>query len=440
MSAPLCIVLLAACIACILLGCASVTPSDQSKDNNGSEVQKARDKLDIAAPLTRQEKNPLILAHYMPWFEAPPVSRNYGWHWHMGFYDPFEKDSNGFARIASHYYPLTGPYDSQDPDVLEYQASLMKMSGIGGVIIDWYGIENTLDYPRIHQSSKALFAVMKRAGLKFAVCYEDQSVAKAIEAGTLKRADALESGKAAIQWMKDNWFGDDAYLKINGRPVLLNFGPQFFVTPNQWDSLFAGIEPRPLLVTLDNHAESYADATYPWPPMWASSGGILSPGRLVDYLNEYYRKQNANPFMISSAFPGFYDDYAEAHVAPSYGFLDDAGGDVLRLTLDAALMGNADVVQIATWNDYGEGTIVEPTAQKGYRDLEIIQELKRGLDPSFPYSKDDLRIPLKVFGLRIQQSPAADKKAKLDGLFAALATGNIDVFRRLLAELEIGPR
>ena len=77
-----------------------------------------------------------ILVHYMPWYQTPSVSGYWGWHWTMNHFNPDSLDDNGHREIASHFYPLTGPYDSRDDDILEYQALLMKLSGIDGVIVD----------------------------------------------------------------------------------------------------------------------------------------------------------------------------------------------------------------------------------------------------------------------------------------------------------------
>jgi len=41
------------------------------------------------------------------------------------------------------------------------------------------------------------------------------------------------------------------------------------------------------------------------------------------------------------------------------------------------------IVQVATWNDYGEGTGIEPTAERGLRDLEVVmRHLRPGADPA----------------------------------------------------------
>lgn len=62
---------------------------------------------------------PKIMVHYMPWYMSKPISGYWGWHWTMNHFDPEKVDNIGKREIASHYYPLIGPYDSSDPFLLE---------------------------------------------------------------------------------------------------------------------------------------------------------------------------------------------------------------------------------------------------------------------------------------------------------------------------------
>src|SRR5689334_4515096 len=84
-----------------------------------------------------------------------------GWHWTMGRFDPERIGPEGRREIASHSYPLVGPYDSADPDVLEYHTLLMKVAGIDGVVADWYGSEDFNDYAAIHRRTALLFEETK---------------------------------------------------------------------------------------------------------------------------------------------------------------------------------------------------------------------------------------------------------------------------------------
>ncbi|HIE96792.1 MAG TPA: hypothetical protein EYQ63_07210, partial [Fuerstia sp.] len=105
----------------------------------------------------------------------------------MNHFDPDNIAANGQREVASHDYPLIGLYDSNDPDALECQVLLMKLAGIDGVIIDWYGTAQFRDYGDVHRNTQHFIKHLKRAGLQFAICYEDQTVKHMMEAEFLPR-------------------------------------------------------------------------------------------------------------------------------------------------------------------------------------------------------------------------------------------------------------
>src|ERR1700761_3789225 len=110
-----------------------------------------------------------LLVYYMPWYVAKPYSPSWGWHWTMNHFDPDRINAAGQREIASWYYPMIGPYDSSDPAVLEYHVALMKLAGIDGVIVDWYGIDDFRDYAVNNRATVALFNYARKAGLKFSL-------------------------------------------------------------------------------------------------------------------------------------------------------------------------------------------------------------------------------------------------------------------------------
>src|SRR5882672_9567041 len=126
-----------------------------------------------------------VLVHYLPWFAAKPYSSNWGWHWTMNHFNPEVVNAAGDREIASWYYPLIGPYDSADPVVLEYHVLLMKLAGIDGVVVDWYGSGDYLDYGVNNQVASRLFDFTRKAGLKFSICYEDQTIRHLIDGNRL---------------------------------------------------------------------------------------------------------------------------------------------------------------------------------------------------------------------------------------------------------------
>ena len=84
----------------------------------------------------------------------------------MDRFDPERLDSAGRREIASHAYLLIGPYDSNDPHVLEYHV----------LLIDWYGTSTLHDYETIHRNTAHSIKYVKKAGMQFVICYEDRTV------------------------------------------------------------------------------------------------------------------------------------------------------------------------------------------------------------------------------------------------------------------------
>lgn len=204
---------------------ASETPADPMPTNTTAPTATATVPLDIPEP-----QRPLLMAHYMPWYQTPSVSGYWGWHWTMDHFQPSLQDENGRREIASYTMPLTGPYDSSDDAVLEYQILLMKLSGIDGVIVDWYGMEDFWDYAVLNDSTQKLFLAIEQAGLQFAICYEDQTIKHRVDNKHLAIKDVYTHGQAVMQYLQDTWFNETPYLKVAGQPVLFIFGPQYFTS------------------------------------------------------------------------------------------------------------------------------------------------------------------------------------------------------------------
>ena len=340
--------------------------------------------------------NKTIMVHYMPWYASKPFSGHWGWHWTMDHFNPDNIGPNGKQTIASHYQPLTGAYDSNDPALLEYQVLLMKFTGINGVIIDWYGRENFRDYSDIHRNSLNLIKHIKKAGLKFAICYEDQSVKHLINDKKIKISNDLSYAKKEFLWMEKNFFADESYLRVNSQPVLLIFGPQHF-KKNQWNQIVSVLKNKVQLFTLPHLNNQIQGAgSFGWPPV--HGGHKITKDVWMNYLQKLYTDHNGKPF-IASVFSQFHDIYQQAGIHKSYGYLDSSEGNTFEVTFQMALKSSSEIIQVATWNDYGEGTMIEPTKEFGYRYLEFLQAYYIK-NHEHPFHKNDLQLPIRLYQLR----------------------------------------
>jgi hypothetical protein len=386
------------------------------------------------APAGAQPKQ--VMVHYMPWFQAPNISGAWGYHWTYNTYFNPNIITNGERQIASWYYPLIGPYDSLDPVVLEYHVLLMKLGGIDGVIVDWYGPDNYYDYGINNARTAAIINYAQKAGLKAALCYEDATISAEISGGpmngvTVTSGTAVSHAQQTMLYVQTNYFANASYFRLNGAPVFLNFGPQYFTQSSQWVSIFSVLNStnQPAFFTEDNHLAAGSGA-FDWPPMSMSQpsngSNVLSDATLQTYLNSFEQKAAAWPAFVSSAFPRFHDIYAQAG-GTSYGYLSDNNGVTFQETLTRALTNASTIIQLVTWNDFGEGTIIEPTVQYGYRDLGVVQNFRRQyLEAGFPYHTNDLTLATRLYNMRRQYGTAQPVvSAELNRVFSNVVSGNL---------------
>ena len=121
--------------------------------------------LDSLAPSPDSFKQdmPPVLMHYMPWFHDSDECGT-SWkcqHWKM------QLDWNQLRaqkRVAAHFTPLIGPYDSADRAVIRYHIRLMQLAGIRGLVINWYGVSDTGDFPDNRIASDTIVDVATELG------------------------------------------------------------------------------------------------------------------------------------------------------------------------------------------------------------------------------------------------------------------------------------
>ena len=411
-----------------------------------------------------------VMVHYMPWFQSPYSLGAGAWgaHWTGNglfiyhstdpffYFNPNLTNSSGEAEVASWYCPPIGPYDSLDPAVLEYHVLLMKLAGIDGVIVDWYGQDNYNDYGINNQRTLALFDYTRKAGLKFSLCYEDATIGAEISGGsmhgvTVTAGTAIAHAQQTMLYAQTNFFNDPSFLRLSNAPVLLNFGPAYFSAHSNWTSIFAVLDAtnQPAFFTEDTRLAPVVTGAFDWPPMSQASGNplTLSSNQLQNYLVNFETtaKNQAWPSFVSSAFPRFHDIYGQIG-GTGLGILDDAGGNTLASTLRRAMTNNSAIVQIVTWNDFGEGTVVEPTVagnepttEYGCSDLGIIQDARRQyLDSSFPYHTNDLALALRFYNLRKQYATNPALSSELNRIFTNIVSGQVATANLQLTGMESG--
>lgn len=378
--------------------------------------------LQLLCPIgLAEERQPLILAHYMPWYEAKPQGKQWGWHWTMNRFNP-ENVTNGKREIASEFYPLIGPYDSGDRDLIEYHLMLMKLAGIDGVIVDWYGLSSLYDYAAIHRNTQRLAEQLNRRGMKLVVCYEDKTITNLVKARRIGADQRAQHAVDELNWLADNWFRSPNYARIDSRPVLLSFGYDG-LTDDEWTDCLGRLRTPVAYFSEHKRRTPAAAGGFDWP----------IPDAGLEQAKRFQQNSQRWEQSIPVAYPRFVDIYKKAKVSPGYVRIDDNNGATFKQTLRLAMRSKPAIIQIATWNDWGEGTQIEPSAQFGYRDLEVLQSHRRSSsDSRFKPQAADLRLPLRL--LQLRRSGRRDA-ATLDRIADDVFTGDLTRARRLLSTL-----
>ncbi len=363
---------------------------------------------------------PMILAHYMPWFQAKPPEKVWGWHWTMNHFDP-DAIVEGKRPIASKFYPIIEPYDSGDPDVLECHLLMMKLAGIDGVIVDWYGQTDLRDYAILHRNTTRLLQQCERLKMKFVICYEDQTVPAMVDAKRLDPKDRVAHVAKEINWLNQYWFKSGSYVRLNDRPVLLSFG-HAGLTNDEWKQCLGQLN-SPVAYFSQDYLRHGAEGAFGWP----------APNVGFSQVDQFATEAKAWPSSIPVAFPRFVDIYRDAKVNNGFLELPDENGRTFQMTLSKAINSGSSIIQIATWNDWGEGTQIEPSREFGYRDLELIQRSRREMTgPPFLFAAEDLRLPAHLLTIRRASSEHA---AVCDQAAIAISENRLDEAQRLIREL-----
>jgi len=145
------------------------------------------------------------------------------------------------------------------------------------------------------------------------------------------------------------------------------------------------------------------------------------------------RQKRATPNSIAVVFPKFHDIYET-----SYGYIDDQNGATFNETLDLATKSDSPLIQIATWNDYGEGTIIEPTNQFGFKYLETLQKYRTQQSSStFQYTANHLNLPITLYKLRKLSKNHPETQQQLDKVSQLLFTEKINKANALIKNIRI---
>lgn len=246
-------------------------------------------------------------------------------------------------------------YRSDDPKQVARQVDDMMSRGIDGVIVAWYG-------PDEQQKNRALELFLREAERRKGKFVVATSVDVGGLAECLKRGcDETEAIGKLINTVVERYASSPAYWQIGPRPVVTFFGMEKHDI--DWKRVRRSLRGNPMLIFRNSGGFNVpeSDGAFAWiAPETVSDDDPMA----LKYLRNFYDVARKSPgkLTIGSAYKGFDDSLA------SWGKrrrIDQRCGQTWLQTFAIAnsyysRSRQLDALIIPTWNDYEEGTAIEP--------------------------------------------------------------------------------
>ncbi len=265
-----------------------------------------------------------VLAFYYPWYGSPQGPSKRRVHWNP--------DRHNDATDT----PQLGLYDSNDPEVVRRHIAWAKEAGIDGFIASWWG-QGTFE----DASMRVLLAEAEKADFLVSAYLE-------------QARDAVQLTDDVSYLVKE--FGTSkAWLHEDGRPVVFVYSR---VVGQFHSEDFARARGAALLM-MDSFDPSYGKA----------GGGVHTYNPVFEDLSRLKETYVAAAWACRANGPLF-----AATVVPGY---DDTGirkpggkrarddGRLYDAFWEAALASEPDWVLVCSWNEWHEGSEIEPSKEYG---------------------------------------------------------------------------
>jgi hypothetical protein len=257
---------------------------------------------------------PTVAIFYYPWYATPAADGSWD-HWNQNWHRPP-------TDVYSRFYPAGGPYSSSDPAVLERQMAEISGAGVDEIVVSWWGRGSSED-----TRLAPVLASAHRHHLTVAVHLEPYE------------------GRTAATVA-----GDLAYLSSLGIRDVYVYHPRD-LTPAAWATVRAQSPPGLRLFAgtalVGWAASAHFDGFYTYDFL---NFGADKFARLCQ------EAHTAHLLCAPSVGPGYDGRRAGEQSAGR----DRKGGRTYDLLWTAALAATPDVVTITSFNEWGEGTQIEP--------------------------------------------------------------------------------
>lgn len=299
-----------------------------------------------------------VLAFYYGWYGNPQVSGHWS-HWS-------DVDESNKAIASTTHYPQLGPYDSHDPKIVEQQCRWAKDAGVTGFIVSWWAQGDFHD-----QGMSLLLDTAQHNGLKITIYYETVPP---------RGAPKPEGAVNDLLYILNKYEKHPAWLKVAGKPVIFVYGRAVGqIGLEGWRSIITEVNKQyrgGATFVGDRVSEEAArifDGIHTYNPTAKTAG--MSADQIRQWAKENYPQWVATAgrdIACITIIPG-YDDHKLGRKEPRP-ITDRHEGETYRALWEEAIAAQTDWILITSWNEWHEGSEIEPSVENGNQALSITAE------------------------------------------------------------------
>lgn len=289
-----------------------------------------------------------VMAFYYPWY-GTEYSGDRNRHW--GKWDPKKKDAPQSLR-----WPEGGPYDSTKPEVVDRHMKQFVDAGIDVAITSWWG-------PGDH-TDKAMPVILDQAakhGRQVTVYFEV----------VRSKPPTVKAAVADLAYLNEKYTSHPAWLRVGTRPVIFLYGRVMHqLDQTEWVRAFqtalreTGVDWIAVADGINAENAVIFDGLHTYNTMGLYRNKPESEWSEIarDHMAECIRL--ARPYgriACATIVPG-YDD---TKIRKPGAALDRADGRLYDAQWQVALETQPDWILITSFNEWHEGSEIEPSAELG---------------------------------------------------------------------------
>jgi hypothetical protein len=244
-------------------------------------------------------------------------------------------------------------YRSDDPQQIANQVAAMVSRGIDGAVVDWYGPDDGMT----SRSTELLLRESEARNFQFAVSVDGGPLKSCQKRGCDVNAQLLSE----LQYAEKNFERSPSYIRWQGRPLVFFFDAEKY--PIDWQRMRASLRLSPLFIFRNSGSfeNPNSDGAFSW--VAPETANANDPEGL-QYLERFYGRaqRSAGKFAMGSVYKGF--DDSRASWGQGRRIPENCGRTWLDTFAEINRYYSASrqlpALLIVTWNDYEEGTAVEP--------------------------------------------------------------------------------